>query len=101
MLLGAGAGLAMPTATESVMGSLPRGDTGVGSAANGAFLQTGGALGVAVIGSLLNTRYVGDMSSTAFVSGMDLGLPTGACAAVGGCVIALAILPKGHPSREG
>ena len=57
ILLGVGAGLAIPSATESVMGSLPGGHTGVGSATNGAFLQMGGALGVAVIGSLLNTRY--------------------------------------------
>jgi EmrB/QacA subfamily drug resistance transporter len=63
ILLGGGAGLAIPSATESVMGSLPGGHTGVGSATNGAFLQIGGALGVAVIGSLLNTRYQGRMTA--------------------------------------
>jgi EmrB/QacA subfamily drug resistance transporter len=63
VLLGVGAGLTIPSATESVMGSLPSGHTGVGSATNGAFLQTGGALGVAVIGSLLNTRYQDHMTS--------------------------------------
>ena len=62
ILLGIGAGLAIPAATGSVMGSLPGGDAGVGSAANGAFLRTGGALGVAVMGSLLNTRYTSDIS---------------------------------------
>jgi Phosphoglycerate kinase/Major Facilitator Superfamily len=45
VLLGVGAGLAIPSATESVMGSLPAAHTGVGSATNGAFLQIGGALG--------------------------------------------------------
>ncbi|HEU5391468.1 MAG TPA: hypothetical protein VFV73_36765 [Streptosporangiaceae bacterium] len=64
ILLGVGAGLAIPSATESVMGSLPAEHTGVGSATNGAFLQIGGALGVAVIGSLLNTRYQDTMTST-------------------------------------
>lgn len=63
VLLGAGAGLAIPSATESVVGSLPGGHVGVGSAANGAFLQVGGALGVAIIGSLLNTRYQDHMSA--------------------------------------
>jgi EmrB/QacA subfamily drug resistance transporter len=63
ILLGVGAGLTIPSATESVMGSLPGGHTGVGSATNGAFLQVGGALGVAVIGSLLNTRYQDNMTS--------------------------------------
>jgi EmrB/QacA subfamily drug resistance transporter len=57
VLLGVGAGLAIPSATASVMGSVPAEHTGVGSATNGTFLQVGGALGVAVIGSLLNTRY--------------------------------------------
>ena len=59
-----GAGLAIPAATGSVMGSLPAEHTGVGSATNGAFLQVGGALGVAVIGSLLITRYQDTMTST-------------------------------------
>ena len=62
-MLGIGAGLAIPSATESVMGSLPAAHTGVGSATNGAFLQIGGALGVAVIGSLLNTRYQDTITS--------------------------------------
>ena len=57
ILLGVGAGLVIPCATASVMGSVPREHTGVGSATNGALLQVGGALGVAVIGSLLATRY--------------------------------------------
>jgi EmrB/QacA subfamily drug resistance transporter len=63
IMLGVGAGLAIPSATESVMGSLPAAHTGVGSATNGAFLQIGGALGVAVIGSLLNTRYQDTITS--------------------------------------
>jgi hypothetical protein len=63
ILLGVGAGLTIASATESVMGSLPSAHTGVGSATNGAFLQIGGALGVAVIGSLLNTRYQDMMTS--------------------------------------
>ncbi len=57
VLLGVGAGLVMPTVTESVMGTLPRGQTGVGAATNGVSVQVGGALGVAVVGSLLSTRY--------------------------------------------
>jgi len=56
-LMGIGTGLAFAPCTESVMGSLPLELAGVGSATNGAALQTGGALGVGVLGSLLNTRY--------------------------------------------
>jgi len=57
VLIGVGAALVMPTVSGSVMASVPRGDTGVGSATNGTFIQIGGALGVAVVGSLQSTRY--------------------------------------------
>lgn len=141
VLLGIGTGLVIPAATESVMGSLPAGDLGVGSATNGTFLQVGGALGVAVIGSLLTTRYQDDVTAAiapyrrmvppgvmdtirgslggalevagraggqlgaeltslakqAFVSGMDLGLFTGAMVVLAGALIALAVLP---PARR-
>jgi EmrB/QacA subfamily drug resistance transporter len=62
LLVGLGAGLLIPTATNSVVGSVPRGDSGIGSAANAVALQVGGALGVAVIGSLLSTRYEDHMA---------------------------------------
>ncbi|MGP0050163.1 MAG: DHA2 family efflux MFS transporter permease subunit [Solirubrobacteraceae bacterium] len=57
LLIGLGAGLLLPTATNSVVGSVPRGDSGIGSATNTVALQVGGALGVAVIGSAMLTRY--------------------------------------------
>ncbi|MGA2528096.1 MAG: MFS transporter [Acidimicrobiales bacterium] len=63
LLVGLGAGLLLPTATNSVVGAVPRGDAGVGSAMNAVALQVGGALGVAVIGSVLSTRYQDHMRS--------------------------------------
>ncbi|MGO9081041.1 MAG: MFS transporter [Streptosporangiaceae bacterium] len=57
LLIGLGAGLLLPTATNSVIGSVPRADSGIGSATNAVALQVGGALGVAVMGSVLSTRY--------------------------------------------
>jgi EmrB/QacA subfamily drug resistance transporter len=57
LLMGLGAGLLMPSATDSVLGTLTRDDTGVGSATNSTAMQVGGAMGVAVIGSVLSTRY--------------------------------------------
>jgi EmrB/QacA subfamily drug resistance transporter len=57
VLIGFGAGLMLPTATNSVIGSVPQGDSGMGSATNTVALQVGGALGVAVIGSVMLTRY--------------------------------------------
>jgi EmrB/QacA subfamily drug resistance transporter len=57
VLFGAGMGLTTAPATESIMGSLPPGKAGVGSAVNDTTRQTGGALGVAVLGSLFLFRY--------------------------------------------
>jgi hypothetical protein len=63
LLLGLGAGLLLPTATNSVVGSVPQGDSGMGSATNAVALQVGGALGVAVIGSVMATRYQHHMTA--------------------------------------
>jgi hypothetical protein len=62
LLIGMGTGLLIPAATDSVLGSLAHGDAGVGSAANSTAIQVGGALGVAVIGSVLSTRYQSAMN---------------------------------------
>jgi EmrB/QacA subfamily drug resistance transporter len=62
LLLGLGAGLIIAPATSSVMAALPRERAGVGSATNSSALQVGGALGVAVIGAVLATRYQGGMA---------------------------------------
>jgi hypothetical protein len=57
MLTAAGMGLVMAPATDSVMGSLPLAKAGVGSAVNDTTRQVGGALGVAIIGSVLSSSY--------------------------------------------
>ena len=57
MILAVGMGLVMAPATESIMGSLPLGKAGVGSAVNDTTRQVGGALGVAIIGSVLSSVY--------------------------------------------
>lgn len=59
MVMGMGMANIMAPATDSIMGSLPRSKAGVGSAVNDTTRQTGGALGVAVLGSLLASRYSG------------------------------------------
>jgi hypothetical protein len=57
LLLGSGMGLAVAPATDSIMGSLPRSEAGVGSAVNDTGREVGAALGVAVIGSMLSSLY--------------------------------------------
>jgi DHA2 family multidrug resistance protein-like MFS transporter len=47
----------MPPATESIMSTLPREKAGVGSAVGNTIRQVGGALGVAILGSVLSAVY--------------------------------------------
>jgi EmrB/QacA subfamily drug resistance transporter len=61
LLFGLGAGVAMPAATEMIMATLPPARAGVGSAVNDTVREFGGALGVAVIGSVAATSYATSM----------------------------------------
>jgi EmrB/QacA subfamily drug resistance transporter len=54
---GAGMANVLPPATESIMASVPRDRAGVGSAVQNTVRQVGGALGVAVLGSLISNVY--------------------------------------------
>ncbi len=53
-----GIGFAMPTATDSIMGSVPVDKAGVGSAMNDTTRQIGGALGIAILGTIMNRTYL-------------------------------------------
>jgi EmrB/QacA subfamily drug resistance transporter len=56
-LQGTAMALVMPPATTTVMMSLPRERAGVGSSINNTVRQVGGALGVAVLGTVLTSAY--------------------------------------------
>ncbi|MER7518006.1 MFS transporter [Streptomyces sp. NPDC126499] len=60
-LQGAGMAHIMPPVTVAIMQALPREKAGSGSAVNNTFRQVGGALGVAVLGSLLSSAYRGEI----------------------------------------
>jgi EmrB/QacA subfamily drug resistance transporter len=59
--LGAGMGLAMTPATAALTDALPRAKQGVGSALNDLSRELGGALGIAVLGSVLQSVYRGHL----------------------------------------
>jgi MFS family permease len=59
---GAGMGAVMPPATEAVMSVVPRERAGSGSALTNTARQVAGALGVAVLGSILAQVYRGQLS---------------------------------------
>jgi EmrB/QacA subfamily drug resistance transporter len=70
VLLGVGMGLAMAPATDSIMGSLPREKAGVGSAVNDTTREVGGALGVAILGSLLAASYSSAVAASTVVKSL-------------------------------
>ena len=64
---GAGMALAGAPATTAIVASLPREKQGVASAINDVSRELGGALGIAILGSVLNSAYrssVADQTST-------------------------------------
>lgn len=57
MLLAAGMATLMPAGSEAIVSSLPPSKAGVGSAVNDTTREVGGALGIAVLGTLLSSGY--------------------------------------------
>jgi MFS family permease len=126
--LGAGMALAMTPATAAVTDALPSAKQGIGSAMNDLARELGGALGIAVLGSVLQSTYrnhlqlpglpapvaeqarsslalarqlgpdVAHRASAAFTDGMRSALITGAVAVALATVAVAALLRKGIPN---
>jgi len=84
MLMAAGMGMTMAPATEAVMGSLPRAKAGVGSAINDTTRQVGGALGVAIIGTIVSSVYASRISDAAGTFGLGADQAAAAESSLGG-----------------
>jgi DHA2 family multidrug resistance protein-like MFS transporter len=119
-LAGLGLGLTMPVSLNLAMGALTTTRSGVGNAVLQALRQVGGAVGVAVLGTVLNSGYrhhlpagappaaregisagltvsdpgLLDSVRDAFVHGMDLSLVVAGGAALAGALLALIALPR-------
>jgi len=76
VLIGSGIGLTGAPATESIMGAVPAGKAGIGSAVNDATRIMGGTLGVAVIGSIYASLYTSRLADA-----LTVQLPAAATAA--------------------
>ncbi|WP_371495644.1 MFS transporter [Kitasatospora sp. NBC_00374] len=128
--LGAGMGLAMTPATTAVTDALPRALQNVGSATNDLSRELGGALGIAVLGSILSATYrshldlpgvpahladqarsslaaasgaggaVAEQARTAFVDGMQLALLGGAAATVLAALVVALLLRRSGPPAD-
>ena len=93
-LLGAGVAITVAPATGQIMTSVPLSKAGVGSAVNDTSRELGGALGIAILGSIANSAYR---------SGIDLSrvrLPAGTRAAAEGSVGAADLIARRIPGGE-
>ncbi|MCX5991342.1 MAG: MFS transporter [Chloroflexi bacterium] len=63
VIMSLGIGSTMSPATNSIMGSIPVRKAGVGSAMNDTTRQVGAALGVAVLGALMNSVYISKINA--------------------------------------
>jgi hypothetical protein len=91
-LLGAGMSITVAPATGEIMTSVPLSKAGVGSAVNDTTRELGGALGIAMMGSIANIAYR---------SGIDLEgvqMPAGARAAAEESIGAASAVANGLPS---
>ncbi len=62
-VIGFGIGIALPTSLDVILGTLPPGQTGAGSALTRALQQVAATFGVAILGSILNSTYQGQIGS--------------------------------------
>ncbi len=58
LLMGTGCALANPAIIEAVMSAVPADEAGAGAGIDGTMSEVGGALGVAVLGAVMNARFV-------------------------------------------
>jgi MFS transporter, DHA2 family, multidrug resistance protein len=63
-VLGAGMGVTAAPATGEIMSAVPLSKAGVGSAVNDTTRELGGALGIAILGSIANSAYRGAINLT-------------------------------------
>jgi DHA2 family multidrug resistance protein-like MFS transporter len=119
LVMGVGGGLAGPAAYTLLMQAVPADHRGVGSAMNDTVQQTGAALSVAVLGSVLAAAYSSSLpdsvpeqarksiagtlalgpdfvaaARTAFTDAMSISMTVGLVGALAGALVALVVLPR-------
>ena len=84
----------MSPATNSIMGSIPVDETGIGSAMNDTNRQIGGALGVAILGTLLDSAYLQRIDAVAWPTPLPPQLLEAIRGSIQGAHIAAASVPN-------
>jgi EmrB/QacA subfamily drug resistance transporter len=96
VVLAGGMGLTMAPSTATIMASLPHEKAGVGSAMNDTNRELGGALGIAVVGSVFSTVYAGSVRDA--LPGLPAGLLDRAASSLAEAVrVGAGLGPDGGP----
>ncbi len=120
LLMGAGCALANPAIIEAVMSAVPADEAGAGAGIDGTMSEVGGALGVAVLGAVMNARFVSLLPvaaasfpaalaaagtaperaavTAAFASGLATGQLAGAAAVLLGGLVTAVLLRRAERS---
>ena len=93
-LMASGLALTTSPATEAIMGALPPEKAGAGSAVNDTTREVGGTLGVAIIGSVMNSAY----GSHVLAALTGLGAPAAVAHQAGQSVVAGVITAAHFPA---
>jgi len=96
-LMGFGVAFTTAPATNAIVSSVPLAKSGVGSAVNDTTREVGGALGIAVLGSLVTSAYQASMRSA--VSGLPSQLAAKINSSVGDALAVAQALP-GHAGDQ-
>jgi EmrB/QacA subfamily drug resistance transporter len=95
LLIGVGVGLAMSPSTAAITTSLPEEKQGVASSLNDTVREMGGAVGIALIGSVLNAAYRSSIEPTTAKLPAPLAEPV--AEGIGGAyAVAARLGPHGH-----
>ena len=92
-LCGLGTGAAVAAAMDAVMAAVGGDEAGAGAAVNSTLRQVGGAIAVAVLGSVLSAGYAGSLRPA--LAGLPAGEATAARASISGAAALAVRLPSG------
>ncbi|MGI9646036.1 MAG: DHA2 family efflux MFS transporter permease subunit [Ilumatobacteraceae bacterium] len=96
VLLGVGMGITVAPGTGSIMAAVPLNKAGVGSAVNDTTREVGGALGIAVLGSIANSAYRSSIDNEALEA-----LPPELADAAGESIGAATAISRQLPAEAG
>lgn len=101
VLGGLGVGVTMTPMTYAVLGSVGVDKSGVASGVLNTFRQTGGALGIAIMGAILTAKIAGvrpgPAAAAAYVDGLQQAFLLGAAITLAGAIVAVVAVRKTRP----